>query len=40
LAIQAASLVGVTKGIFGVVSGTWSTAPRLVVKESDAQSGR
>ena len=40
LVIQAASLVGVIKGIFGVVSGTWSTAPRLVVGESDVQSGR
>jgi cellulose synthase/poly-beta-1,6-N-acetylglucosamine synthase-like glycosyltransferase len=38
--IQAASLVGVTKGIFGIVSGTWTTAPRLVVGESDVQSGR
>ena len=40
LVIQAASLVGVIKGIFGVVSGTWTTAPRLVVGESDVQSGR
>lgn len=40
LVIQAASLVGVTKGMFGAVSGTWATAPRLVVGESDIRSGR
>jgi hypothetical protein len=41
LIIQAASLVGVTKGIFGVVSATWTTAPRLVMGESsDGRSGR
>jgi cellulose synthase/poly-beta-1,6-N-acetylglucosamine synthase-like glycosyltransferase len=40
LIIQAASLVGVMKGIFGVVSATWTTAPRLVMGESDGRSGR
>jgi hypothetical protein len=39
LVIQAASVVGVVKGMFGVVSGTWTTAPRLVVGESDVRSG-
>jgi hypothetical protein len=40
LIIQAASLVGVVKGIFGVVSGTWTTAPRLAVGQSDVRPGR
>jgi cellulose synthase/poly-beta-1,6-N-acetylglucosamine synthase-like glycosyltransferase len=39
LVIQAASVVGVVKGMCGVVSGTWTTAPRLVVGESDVRSG-
>jgi hypothetical protein len=40
LVIQIASVVGVVKGMFGVVSGTWTTAPRLVVGEPDVRSGR
>jgi cellulose synthase/poly-beta-1,6-N-acetylglucosamine synthase-like glycosyltransferase len=40
LIIQAASLVGVIKGMCGAVSGTWTTAPRLVVGESDVRSSR